>query len=52
LKNNVVVYCDVTVAAPIIFSYILSKKHKRNPKRLYLKRGEYLDKLKKTYSKK
>ncbi len=51
-KNNVVVYCDVTVAAPIIFSYILSKKHKRNPKRLYLKRGEYLDKLKKTYSKK
>jgi len=49
LKNNVVVYCDVTIAAPIIFSYILSKKYERRVKRLYKKKEENLDKLKKAY---
>ena len=51
IKNNVVVYCDVTIAAPLIFSYILSKQHKRKLKRLYTKREEYLKKLKNTYKK-
>ena len=46
VKNDVVVYCDVTIAAPILFSYILSKKHKRNVKQLYKKKDEYLNKLK------
>ncbi len=50
LKNNVVVYCDVTIAAPIIFSYILSKGFNKNLKRLYKKRFEYMDKLNNAYS--
>lgn len=47
IKNNVVVYCDITVAAPVLFSYILSKKHKVKPKKLYTKRRENIKKLKK-----
>jgi deoxyhypusine synthase len=35
LKNDVVVYCDVTIAAPIIFSYILSSNIKRRKKNLF-----------------
>ena len=46
LKNDVVVYCDVTVAIPILFSYILSKKIKRKRKHLYKKRKELLKNLK------
>jgi deoxyhypusine synthase len=46
VKNDVVVYCDVTIAAPILFSYILSKKHRRDMKRLYKKKDVYLNKLK------
>ena len=42
LKNDVVVYCDVTIAAPILFSYILSKNIKRNFKNLFLKINEDL----------
>ena len=37
LKNDVVVYCDVTIAAPILFSYILSKDIKREKKKLFSK---------------
>ena len=51
IKNNVVVYCDVTIAAPILFSYILSKKHSRISKRLYKKKQIYVDKLKKACKK-
>ena len=51
VKNDVVVYCDVTIAAPILFSYILSKKYKRRTKRLYTKRERYLDMLEKSYKK-
>jgi len=50
LKNNVVVYCDVTIAAPIIFSYILSKGYNKQLKRLYQKRLDYMDKLNHAYS--
>lgn len=46
VKNNVVVYCDITVAAPLIFSYILAKQYKRKLKRLYSQREEHLEKLK------
>ena len=45
LKNDVVVYSDVTIAAPILFSYILPKNNKRENKNLYLRREEYLKKL-------
>ena len=46
IKNGVVVYCDATIAAPILFSYIIAKKDKRPLKRLYTKRIELIDKLK------
>ena len=29
LEKNVVVYCDVTIAAPLLFFYILSRKYKK-----------------------
>ena len=45
MKNNIVVYCDVTIAAPLLFSYILSKQHTRKLKRIYTKREMYLEKL-------
>jgi deoxyhypusine synthase len=45
LKNDVVVYCDVTVAAPILFSYILSINIERNKRKLYEKRNFYLKTL-------
>jgi deoxyhypusine synthase len=51
VKNNVVVYSDVTIAAPLLFSYILSKQYKRWQKRLYTKRGTYLEKLERSYKK-
>jgi deoxyhypusine synthase len=44
-KNNVVVYCDCTVVAPVLFYYVLSKNYKRRLKRLYIKRESYLQKL-------
>lgn len=50
IRNDVVVYCDVSIAAPIIFSYILSKKRKRKLKRLYTKREMYLKHLKIKFS--
>jgi len=50
LKNDVVVYCDVTVAAPLLFSYILSKKLKRKGKHLYSKRKDFLNKLEASYN--
>jgi len=50
LKNDVVVYCDVTVAAPILFSYILSKKLKRKGKHLYSKRKDFLKNLETSYN--
>jgi len=49
LKNNVVVYCDVTIAAPIIFSYILSNKNSRKLKRLFKRREELLEILNQAY---
>jgi deoxyhypusine synthase len=45
LKNDVVVYSDVTIAAPILFSYILSKNIKRDKKNLFLKINKSLKKL-------
>jgi deoxyhypusine synthase len=37
LKNDVVVYCDVTIAAPILFTFVLSSNLKRKKKNLYNK---------------
>lgn len=38
LKNTVVVYSDITLAVPILFSYALEKAKRRKHKELYLKR--------------
>ena len=51
VKNDVVVYCDVTIAAPLLFSYILSKQYNRRLKRLYSKREGHLEKLRSAYIK-
>ncbi len=47
IRNDVVVYADCTLAAPILFSYVLQKKKKRKFKRLYQKRGTLVEELKK-----
>jgi deoxyhypusine synthase len=47
IGNDVVVYADCTLAAPILFSYILQKKKKRTCKRLYRKREALVGNLKK-----
>lgn len=50
LYNDAVVYCDVTIAAPLLFSYILSENHlKKTKKRLYSKREEYFKNLERSY---
>lgn len=51
VKNDAVVYCDVTIAAPLLFSYILSKKYKRKLKRLFSYREILLNELKDRYNK-
>lgn len=44
-KSCVVVYSDATVAAPILFAYVVAKGLKREPKRLYSRRDEFMGKL-------
>lgn len=44
--NGVVVHCDLTLATPILFGYLLGKNLSRKHKRLYVKREELLLKLK------
>jgi len=51
-KNNVVVYADATLAAPILFAYTISTRKKKKLKRLYGKRNNLLEKLQRDYSKK
>ncbi|MFQ5957519.1 MAG: deoxyhypusine synthase [Candidatus Brocadiales bacterium] len=45
IKNYVVVYCDATIAAPILMTYGLAKARKRAPKRLYGRLPELVDAL-------
>lgn len=52
LKNTVVVYADVTIATPILFSYAIEKAKKRAQKNLYLKRDKLVWKLEKTVKEK
>jgi deoxyhypusine synthase len=46
-QNHVVVYCDATIAMPILAAYILSSKRRRNLKRLYPKLPEFVSAMKK-----
>ncbi|MEM2210762.1 MAG: deoxyhypusine synthase [Nitrososphaerales archaeon] len=51
LENCVVIHADVTIAAPILFAYIISTKREREKRRLYLKREEFIMNLKKYFLK-
>lgn len=51
LPDAVVCYLDSTVALPIITAYALAKHQPRAPKRLYDRRGEFMDLLLSEYKK-
>ena len=51
LPDAVVCYVDSTVALPIITAYALAKHAIREPKRLYDRRGEFMDLLLSEYKK-
>lgn len=52
LKNTVVVYADMTIATPILFSYAIEKSKPRKRKKLYLKRDKLVYNLEKAAKKK
>jgi deoxyhypusine synthase len=51
LPDAVVCYVDSTVALPIITAYALAKHEPREPKRLYERRGEFMELLMTEYEK-
>lgn len=51
LPDAVVCYVDSTVALPIITAYALARHEPREPKRLYDRRGEFMDLLISEYQK-
>lgn len=51
LPDTVVAYLDSTVAMPILTSYALAKRSSRKLKRLYDRRGELLENLRREYQK-
>lgn len=52
IQNTVVVYSDVTIAVPILFSYAIEKARARPKKNLYLKRKKLIYNLEKEAKKK
>src|SRR5256714_4720379 len=51
LPDAVVCYVDATVALPIITAYALARHEPREPKRLYERRGEFMELLMTEYEK-
>lgn len=49
LPNAVVVYCDTTIALPLLVAYALAKRPARLPKRLYHRRQQLLEELRWVY---
>jgi len=49
IEDNVVVYGDTTVYLPLVTSYVVSSTPKKRQKKLYFKRAELYQKLKKTF---
>ena len=49
LSDAVVCYLDSTVGFPILASYALAKRKPRTPRRLFEKRGEYMERLRDAY---
>jgi deoxyhypusine synthase len=50
LPDAVVCYTDATIALPLLTSYALTRQQKREPKRLYRRRTEMLERLKEEYA--
>jgi deoxyhypusine synthase len=50
-RNNVVVYADATIAAPILFAYIMSTRKGKALKRLYAQRTKLVKSLQRDYDK-
>jgi len=50
LPDSVVVYCDSTIAAPLLTAYALDRVEPRPLRRLYDRREAMLDRLRKDYS--
>jgi deoxyhypusine synthase len=50
LPDSVVVYCDTTIAAPLLAAYALDRHEPRAPRRLYDRRGDMLDRLRRDYA--
>jgi len=50
LPGTVVCYLDTTVALPLITAYAMAKHEARPLKRLYDRRGEFMDRLKSEYA--
>jgi deoxyhypusine synthase len=51
LPDCVVAYLDSTIALPLLTAYVLARSKPRQPKRLYQRRDELLDKIKARYLK-
>jgi deoxyhypusine synthase len=49
LPDSVVVYSDTTIAAPVLAAYALDRAEPRPLRRLYDRRGEMLDRLRRDY---
>jgi deoxyhypusine synthase len=49
LPDAVVVYCDATIALPLLTSYALARRRPRPLKRLYDRRGDVVDRLRGDY---
>jgi len=49
LPDAVVCYCDATIALPVLTHWALANHKKRKPKRLYDRRGQYMEALVREY---
>jgi len=47
--NKVTVYSDITIAGPLLFSYIFARGCKAELKNIYLHKGEWAEKMRKSY---
>ena len=50
LPDAVVVYCDSTIALPILTQYVLEKGIRREPRRLFERHDELLARLRETFA--
>lgn len=49
LSSTVIAYCDSTIGLPLLAAYALGRRKPRKPRRLYDRRDEMLEGLKKAY---